>query len=220
MEVLPSVAKEITNFINRCQKEVNKVGYVAFGIVLLEPGYYSYLVDPISTGNQLLNISLKCSYERYQHNLQKMNSLVVTPSDNNKIHHVYQSYPIYPQKVIEYGLFKNEKFDELLKYLRIQNPAITTEAVAIYGKNVNISQYYNRYQEEGKYMKDFVEERLYNGEEDCLTRRSVMIEDREAEPTHYSVEFAIIAVDLERNSDLLVEILNGLLSPVKEISFL
>lgn len=168
-------------------------------------------LKPYEKETECLEISLNTTLTKYNSMKTLIDSIKITPGGRGNIHQAcrLQTTPRY--KNMRIGLYKKEFFHEGFEVMKKIHPDITEKDFAIYGtKPESTPTYIHDYIENDIYNRDFTEEIPYKGREGCIMIREERHSTGEVDESIF-IEFSIITSDLERNTDLLIDILIGLL---------
>jgi len=222
------VYDEMVTFVERCQNEIEDIEKFQFEVGLGEPGYHllsenhswisfkdsykgianTFDIEkrtPYEKKDEILKIYFQTTLVQYNSVANKIRYARITVGGHGNTHQPFIIIPITEKT--KYGLYKNKFFDEGFQLMKKIHPSITEEEFAIFGTKSSKSPE-DIYQEKEKYNEDFVDERIVNNDDYILTREEVIILDDVN--GKINVEFSIMTIDIERNSDLLIEILKAL----------
>jgi len=228
---------EMTKFVERCQSEVKDFTKMKFEVGLGEAGYYeskeayygwcgySGIPDSLekskderksySKDSEVLLISFGTTLDQYRSVEEKIKTISVTPGGRGNIHKVCNPLITKKIEIVEIGLYKKEFFEEGFNLLKKIHPDITEKEFAVFGTKSSKESYvkedhlYREYAHQGEYRRDFVEELPFKGDEGCIMTREEYVTTEEYDEK-VEMKFSIMTIDIERNTDLLIEIMNSL----------
>jgi len=229
--------EEMTTFVERCRKELKDVEKFKFIIQLgtagyyeKKPGFYGWCgytgipeIDnkpkverkPYPKESEVLSIYIETTVDQYRSVEEKIKAIQVTPGGHDNIHQSVVANLSYKTQISKIGLFKKEFFDEGFAVMKKIHPDITEKEFAVYGTKSPDNPYcvddqpQHDYESNGEWKKDFTEEFPYRGEEECIMTREERSTTKDLEDI-VRMNFSIMTPDIERNSDLLIEILSAL----------
>lgn len=157
-----------------------------------------------------LSIKFTASREELNRLQDLVEKLVFTQSK-----HELRFSEVLEEEYVEYGVYKKSHFDEAYTIMKkfLNKPFMSFKDFAKFGRakvNVNTSKHFLLHQTlEASYNPDFVEFKPYEGEKDLLEQymRMIMVCKNKQD---YKYEINVMASDLEKNKDLLIQYLKPL----------
>jgi len=129
---------------------------------------------------EIFDIKVRKGYKRYQKFLRSAYSIE------------------FPLKKMKYGCYKKESFDDVYNAMKKHFPDMT---------EIEFVKRFNKNHEHARYNTDFICERLYTDDVDCIESFEIMAPDTRNESI--GVTLSIIGTDLECNKTLLLKILSS-----------
>lgn len=204
---------EMKIFVNTLKNKFGVLDNIKFTVGLIDAGYYKsdngcigaygYIGYPCPMINfnkcdETLDIEFTVDDNWINKNKTLLDSLYVTPSSNpNASHMVWTQNKIRDSKKVtkKYGVYKKNIFDRIFAIMKENKTEFTELDLARYN-----SDYYN---------SDFVYEDIWNGDHNCV--KSYECDTIEYTDTGKSnVKLSIITTDLEKNTKLLIKIIETL----------
>ena len=161
---------------------------------------------------EILNIEFCAPREWIDKNKDKLENLYVTIGPNGQKIKTFNYQEKYEYKVVKFGYYKKICFDPIYKVMKEYFPNMSELDFAKYGLN------YDDYNYE-KYNYDFVEKREYTNENYSINNCLESFEETIGNPINtgiYNVTISLITIDIERNTDTIIEALTDLCSYVQK----
>ncbi len=212
------VYPEISDLCNQIQSPISKD--IAVSLNVVDAGYYldtSKLGGPVgyqgyldpnipildfSKEQEILEFQLIVNITWIENNKSLLDQLYATPGFGMKKYTSWSFKQIWNREYenITMGLYKKPHFDELFEIMKLMVPEIKSEEDLItYGID-------NRYYD---YNVSFVEERVFNTDVDCVKTYTVKKSISNL-TDEYTVNISTLVCDIEKNKDILLQILNSL----------
>nr|QBK90151.1 MAG: hypothetical protein LCPAC102_00610 [Pithovirus LCPAC102] len=164
----------------------------------------SQIQSNVDEKDMIFNIKINKNIKNITEIENMLNKLNVTPPNNEKTPIIkYTLHKIIPKVEVKYGIYKNEIFDNI----KVLMPHLNEDMLMGYKETndncVCCMRTCNLY-----YInKDFVEILPYNGEKDLLQLIYMKTDDINPDNYEYKLELNLIATDIDRNIDVLTELI-------------
>lgn len=152
---------------------------------------------------ETFNITFKVDNDWINKNKHLLENLYVTPGGRSNVkHRVWYQNKIYDSRAItkKYGLYKTKIFDRIYTIMKEVRPDLT---------EIQLAKYYsNDY--DNDFNPDFVLQREYDNESNCLKSWDYTYTEC-IDVGESNVTLSIITIDIERNTDMLMDIIESLI---------